>query len=587
MSELHHNNQASTQETPSNPDLYEEALKSNLDKQMNEYRRTVDFLADAPDAVVFGYTLAANKHLAQQVQDYDHLQSGPEQNPQLAIEAAPSDKLGKEVVLYEQPADSTPESATNDGSETDAYGNPVNHQFEWARPSDQKALPPAPEKSKELVPIEKSKELVPAEETLEPSSELIQQFEAARDKYAELTVRDRRGSFLVGRYLKDPRSVTGKILHKIPGVKQLSDKVVDKMNDNRGQQITEARNEYHNLVKQLEDFAEKSMLEQKKSEQEALVSRALMSLYLDNTFEDKVLEMRQEKEKTNGLVNWWVNADSKKAKVLKVASLAAAGAVVGSAAALVLPTMGAAAAVTAAGMAGANYFNKKRGAASIDATDREGNAVVDAENNPVKRTIAEQQAAHDKEAKTKRVNEYIDVVNQGQTDAKFGVDRLTEITENRSNEQSFENRSRMRKTAAAANLGFLGTRAVSMGIDMITGDAPAPETTAEPAAEQPPATPPTPEAPTFNGEIFTVEHGNGYTHELREFMSANGHNLSAQQSFDLHNAIMERFGSDYIQHMDTYTQAGDVRLSNPMQTARWAEGVPEFIDKWRVAHGIQ
>lgn len=140
-----------------------------------------------------------------------------------------------------------------------------------------------------------------------------------------------------------------------------------------------------------------------------------------------------------------------------------------------------------------------------------------------------------------------------------------------------------------SKLGFLGARgAVELGQWAFSGDTPAPEVPPTPKPEVPP-TPPAPEVPTFNGEHFTVEAGSGYTKELMQFAQANGHNLSPSQAFQLHEHLMSKFGTDYINisgpGSDIYTQAGDVRLSSPGQ-AEWVSGVTAETQKWMAGKGL-
>ena len=88
----------------------------------------------------------------------------------------------------------------------------------------------------------------------------------------------------------------------------------------------------------------------------------------------------------------------------------------------------------------------------------------------------------------------------------------------------------------------------------------------------------------FTGNQFTVEYGNGLTHELQEFAQLNGHSLTPEQAFDLHTQLMNNFG-DYIEGVDTYMEGGDLRLSMT-GPASWKPGVAEFINNYMNANGI-
>lgn len=88
-----------------------------------------------------------------------------------------------------------------------------------------------------------------------------------------------------------------------------------------------------------------------------------------------------------------------------------------------------------------------------------------------------------------------------------------------------------------------------------------------------------------NADMYnvSVDSGNGLTHEWMDFAEANGQHLTPGQAFRLHEAIVDKFGADYIdlngQGADIYMQDGDIRLAHPAE-GRWKQGVPEFTVKW-------
>ncbi|MDO4773950.1 MAG: hypothetical protein Q4A37_02390 [Candidatus Saccharibacteria bacterium] len=112
-----------------------------------------------------------------------------------------------------------------------------------------------------------------------------------------------------------------------------------------------------------------------------------------------------------------------------------------------------------------------------------------------------------------------------------------------------------------------------------------PETSTSPEPKSEPA----PQEEFISGQEFVVESGNGYTHELMDFASANGKNLSPEQAFDLHNHLVSQFGADYIDisgaSSDIYTDAGDYRLTQP-GAARWTDGVVEEAQRWMAGRGL-
>jgi hypothetical protein len=93
-----------------------------------------------------------------------------------------------------------------------------------------------------------------------------------------------------------------------------------------------------------------------------------------------------------------------------------------------------------------------------------------------------------------------------------------------------------------------------------------------------------------NMNVVTIEAGHGYTHELMDFASANGQHLSPEQAYQLHLALVDHFGSDYINidgagGHDIYFDHGDARLTQP-GLAHWQNGVPEFTQNWMNNHGL-
>lgn len=116
--------------------------------------------------------------------------------------------------------------------------------------------------------------------------------------------------------------------------------------------------------------------------------------------------------------------------------------------------------------------------------------------------------------------------------------------------------------------------------------APTPEVSTSP--EPKPEPEPTPQEEFISGQEFVVEPGNSYTHELMDFASTNGKNLSPEQAFDLHNHLVGQFGADYIDiggpSGDIYTDMGDYRLTQP-GAARWADGVVEEAKRWMTGQG--
>lgn len=96
---------------------------------------------------------------------------------------------------------------------------------------------------------------------------------------------------------------------------------------------------------------------------------------------------------------------------------------------------------------------------------------------------------------------------------------------------------------------------------------------------------------TVTSGVFEVESGHGLTHELIDFANANGKDLSPEDSYELHQHLINVFGEDYINNIDNssladiYHEAGDVRLTAP-GSAQWETGVTEEIQNWMTQRGL-
>lgn len=504
-----------------------------------------------------------------------------------------NDSYSKELVIpsREETEDNVP-TDEKINAETDANGKPVEHQFEWSRQGastdPSKELVHVP-KSKELVPIKKA-ELVPVK-NFEVPAELQEALDAASEEYARLTARDRK-SYLVGRYTKEPKSITGKILRAIPGVRKMTGAVIDKMNGSQEAEINDARIAYEEAVAKIQEAFGQYGAEQNIDAKDLEIYKAMVAGGEDLKLEGRIIDQRHNQSKDAGkFVDWWVSQEGKMGMLKKAGVVIGAGAVAGGVAALAAPLWVSAAAGGAVGGFIANRITKRRANAHVYSRDSEGKINRDADGKKIKleQTIAETQAEEDAMKKAEAVNAYGTALKAGERDDSFAASELTDLTENRSDEEAFNNRSRMRKAvalgAAAGKLGGFASEALQ-NIDFGGGDAPKPKPADAPPT---PEAPPAPEAPSLNGESFTVEAGSGYTKELMQFAQANGHNLSPSQAFQLHEHLMSKFGADYINIKapggDIYNQAGDIRLSSP-GNAEWVKGVTAASQQWMAGKGL-
>lgn len=607
------------------------ALDAQFNEKMAEVRQTVPSMANAPAAVVFGYTLAANKDLAEKLQQYEDssvtLLAEPlaitANNKSLALidetapkpeatiapvqpDFTPKQPLGPDDILdadiaWEDNGNVGPASRAN---ETDAYGNPVHHEREWARPTGQEQYNPYSNPDPNFVgfaelpqygtnPDEKTDDEPTTEnEKAELSKEMNERIALLTDYYAKLTAHDRNSSFSAGRYARDPQSSVARLLHKFKPFAKLRESLADRGNNlESAQRMDKARESYESILAQAKQELTADATEKELTEQQIKIELAKLDGQVDTLLEARILFHRTENSKKAGrITNWWVNRpDSISGKAQKATAIALVGLVAGTAGAIAAPV--AVASILGgltggiAGGAAARGINRRRANAVVNSRDANGKKIKGTE------TIAQAQARENRAEKQAILDNYTQRVENGEQLEDTNSKALIDFTEGKTTAEVRANRKRIRSARA---LGAIGFGALSGGLlhgvlHDNTPDAPkASFADTKPEAPEVPATPAAPaEVPHFNGENFVVERGHGYTQELVDFFKANGHQLSSTQSFELHKAIVNQFGEDYINGTGIYHQGADIRLQTPTGNASWAKGVAEFADKWRVAHGIK
>ncbi len=408
-------------------------------------------------------------------------------------------------------------------------------------------------------PIDTETEDTPEEEvpSLEFTDEEKAAFEAARDKYAERTAKG-RNSYLGG-FLKK-KGLVSKLLKKIPGV----ERVAEKLNEKVDADIEQAREEYESILEGIQDKIAEQYEAAGADDQKIHEATVGTVLGLEASFEQQVVKMRQEMSKdTNKFVNWWTRQQGFKGKLKKGAVIAGGGFAIGFAGAAIGSGLAGIAAAGAAGGWAAHHVKRRR-----------ANAVIDG------KTVAERQSAQDFDTKQQKAGEVLEL-SLDEYDAGIDVGAFTDITEQRTDSEQYKNRKRLIGTAA---LAMSGARLGNMAYNFIAApsgqEAPASNPSQEtPSPENPSVT------PELQGTEFTIEAGHGYTQELVDFAQANGHNLTPDQAFDLHNHLVEEFGKQYISGTDIYQQMGDIRLSNP-GSASWNPGVAEAIQSWMGDKGL-
>lgn len=413
---------------------------------------------------------------------------------------------------------------------------------------------------------------------LEIKPELLAAIDEAGDRYAKETARLRKG--YVGHLLRN-----SKYWSKVPGLQSFANLLNEKLGGSR--EADEAREAYEQSITALQDEIDRQYIESvdeevlssKEFESSLRIARELMLLEAQPALENKIVKERERQSgKTNKFVNWWVDRTGTGGKVIKGLTVGAVGVGVGlTASLLTVPAIGGVLG-GAAGLAIANYVTKRR----ANAVGKDG------------LTLAARQSAED----LNRQQEFIQ--QQTRDETIKGDINLTGGVEDSTTAEQRGNRARA-KTATA--IGFAGGSGGAISGELIKDaiESAAPEVPSAPEEarivpdrlegsdaliDEPPEVPPEPELLSTD---FNIQSGSGFTQELMDFAGANGHSLTPNQSWELHQDLLKSFGN-YIQDssgnpINTYNQGGDLRISAP-GSGQWAPGVAEFIKNWMTTRGL-
>jgi hypothetical protein len=77
-------------------------------------------------------------------------------------------------------------------------------------------------------------------------------------------------------------------------------------------------------------------------------------------------------------------------------------------------------------------------------------------------------------------------------------------------------------------------------------------------------------------QTFMVEGGHGFSQEIKD--SFPGH--SAQEYLKAHESMLQQFGPEYLDGVDTYTENGELRIQGAADSASWKPGVEEALKKF-------
>ena len=429
--------------------------------------------------------------------------------------------------------------------------------------------------------------------------EMEDELEEAKNEYARLTAKDRKSYIRSGR--------VARFLAKIPGLRRFAEK--------RDQSIEteEAKERYDAASKALIEWELKSL--ESAGYDEDAKRQEIINVLVDRDleFENEVVEQRmQQSKKTNKFVNFWARSRG----ATKIISAGGVGFITGAVlkTAQSIPYVGGyfpglvvkgAGAVAGAWMAG--HVRKRR--ANAEVKDANGNLV----------TLAKDQSNKDLNDKKIIIENIVNSADISKGSDSIDVGRISHATEQRTKSEVRRNNLRL---AALATKGFLGAFAgeyiVGHAQSMMAGadtnahhvvgntndaamnnshsTAPSAESApttsvAEPtdtlSAAEPMHSPDT--TGMVEGHNFYVQDGSGYSQELIDFANANGQTLTPDQSMELHQHLVDKFGPDYINidgvTTDTYLDGNDIRLSAP-GNASWENGVPDAVREWMMNNGL-
>ena len=429
--------------------------------------------------------------------------------------------------------------------------------------------------------------------------EIENELNEAKNEYARLTAKDRKSYIRSGR--------VARFLAKIPGLRRFAEK--------RDQSIEteEAKERYDAASKALIEWELKSL--ESAGYDEDAKRQEIINVLVDRDleFENEVVEQRmQQSKKTNKFVNFWARSRG----ATKIISASGVGFITGAVlkTAQSIPYVGGyfpglvvkgAGAAAGAWMAG--HVRKRR--ANAEVKDANGNLV----------TLAKDQSNKDLNDKKIIIENIVNSADISKGSDSIDVGKISHATEQRTKSEVRRNNLRL---AALATKGFLGASAgeyiVGHAQSMMAGadtnahhvvgntndaamnnshsTAPSAESAPTTSAAEPTDTLSAAEpmhSPDTTGMVeghnFYVQDGSGYSQELIDFANANGQTLTPDQSMELHQHLVDKFGPDYINidgvTTDTYLDGNDIRLSAP-GNASWENGVPDAVREWMMNNGL-
>lgn len=453
----------------------------------------------------------------------------------------------------------------------------------------------------------------PERRPMTPEESAMLQLVEARKAYARYQAKDRKKVW--GRFFQKGGRFPD-LVSKIPYARRLSDFMSGQRSrdDNRALYELSAKSYMLQVERKLLEDAQAEVQSADSTEKprsaeqikaDIRAKKLAMLMAEDGMLESEIIKYREEYSKTpTRFSNWWSRQEGLTGNIKKGAVVVGAGLVVGATLTtggmllgVAMPMGGLAASGAATGFGIAKHV-----------TDRRAGSFVDEEHTM---TVAEKESLENKEEKARRLSE---LSSEDEDLADEGIRLISKETEKDTIDTMVRNRRRFKIAMALGGLGAkMGGVLVENVADAINwdwnnqasakqvsggeasgntegsesdswGDLSGGDTTPDGSGGSIETGAGSSPEMQFTGNQFTVEYGNGLTHELQEFAQLNGRSLTPEQAFDLHNQLMNNFG-DYIQGVDTYMEGGDLRLSTT-GPASWKPGVAEFINNYMNANGI-
>lgn len=302
-------------------------------------------------------------------------------------------------------------------------------------------------------------------------------------------------------------------------------------------------------------------------------------------------------------VNWWVRQRGVKGAMAKAGVLAPAGVAAGAVAGVIAgPVTGAVAAGFFASRIAKGYMSARTSARARAGTNarQEANARWDSQLESLREEM------HDVSANYVWASNLTGDLSRGQGNRIWSASNLTNEFTSGANDINSRNRRRLfGSVAAGAAFGGLGAAAAdlidgginvnspfsndkdsssgsgsnggetsstggtSVDVDTDTDSKGGSDSGDDDRSRESKDQEPRPKA-------FRVEAGHGFTQEIQDQFP--GH--TPEQYLAAHQVMLQEFGSDYMEGVDTYMENGELRINAPTDNAHWKPGVKTALNRY-------